>query len=107
MTDFNTWLLNCGEKRIFRMWELRRAGDWTPREMEEKWRDQSQYVDDDCTYVKIREAIELPDGDILLGLQSICEWEDLNKEDDMISYFKLSQIELMYCPEDMKKENWD
>lgn len=105
MTDFQTWLLDDGYNRIFRMWELRRIGDWTPYEIEEKWSDQSQYVSNECMHVTIKEAIELPDGDILLGLQYISEFDDITK-DKYIEYKKLSQIELAFNPEDMKEENW-
>lgn len=107
MTDFQTWLLDDGYDRIFRMWEFRRIGDWTPREIERKWSDQSQYVNNDSHFVKIKEAIELPNGDILLGLQYLYEWNDIGKEDCEINYKKLSQIELTYFPEDMLRENWE
>lgn len=107
MTDFETWLHDVGRDRIFRMFEFRRIGDWTPEEIEKKWSDQSQYVEDESIFVKIREAIELPDGEILLGLQYIYDWSDLDMEDCVINYRKLSQIELSYFPNDMKEENWD
>ena len=41
MTDFETWLHDFGYDRIFRMLKLRRVGDWTPYEMEQKYIDQA------------------------------------------------------------------
>lgn len=106
MTDFETWMLDCGYNRIFRMLEYRRIGDWTPYEMEKKYTDQSEFKDNHYQFVKIKEAIELPDGDVLVGLQFICDWEELSIEKPWIHYRKLSQIELTYNPEDQDEENW-
>ena len=102
LTDFDTWMLDVGYDRIFRMNEFRKPGDWTPYEMDKKFADESRFVDDISQFVKIKEAIELPDGDIFLGLQFICdpdnieELENLNSNPD-ISYYKLSEIRLSYC----------
>lgn len=108
MTDFETWLLDVGRDRIFRMLEYRRIGDWTPHEMENKYIDQSEFKSCMYQFVMIKEAIELPDGDVLLGLVNIEEWSDLQKNDDKwINYRKLSQIELVYSPQDQEEERWD
>lgn len=107
MTDFETWLLDFGYDAIFRMLEYRRVGDWTPREMENKYIDQSEFKSSVYQFVMIKEAMELPDGDVLLGLVNIEEWSDLEKIDDKwVNYRKLSQIELAYNPEDQNEENW-
>lgn len=106
MTDFQTWLLDFGYDRIFRMLEFRRPGDWTPREMEGKWIDQSHYATDSYEFIKIVEAIELPDGDILLGMNYIDPDAGSNEDyvgKDWVHYRKLSQIELLFMPEDMEK----
>lgn len=105
MTDFNTWLLDVGYDRIFRVWKYKRM--FTPYEQKEAFSDESIYEDDICDYVKIREAIELPDGDILLGLQTIEDSKDLDNEDSYLSYYRLSQIELTYSPDDQKIEEWE
>ena len=108
MTDFQTWLLDCGRDRVFRMLEFRRPGDWTPREIEKKWMDQSQYVSDQYEFVKIVEAIELPDGDILLGMNYVdpdAYPEENYVGKDWIHYRKLSQIELLFMPKDMEVED--
>lgn len=106
MTDFETWLLDYGYDRIFRMLEYRRVGDWTPHEMEKKYTDQSGFKDLHYQYIKIKEVVELPDGDILLGLQFIYDLSDLDDENSWINYRKLSQIELVYNPEDMEVDSW-
>lgn len=101
ITDLETWMLDVGQDRIFRMLELRRVGDWTPKEIEEKYIDQDQYVDNHYSFIKIVEVIELPDKDVLLGYKELYEHEDLTGkelEDLPIYYKKLSQIELSYFP---------
>lgn len=107
VTDFATWMLENGFDRVFRLLEKRRPGDWTPYQMEQKFSDESQYVSNHYTFVKIVEAVELP-GDIMLGCIEILEWEDLEDlEKRPIRYYLLSNIELSFFPEDMKEENWD
>ena len=44
-----------------------KARDWTPLEIDEKYIDQSHYIDDECSYVQVREVYTLPDGDLMLG----------------------------------------
>lgn len=89
------------------MWELRRVGDWTPLEMEKKYTDQSQYINNECTFVQIKEAYALPDGDILLGLSFIYDWKDTWRKNPPIEYKKLSQIEISWYPEDQDVETWE
>lgn len=109
MTDFETWLLDYGYNRIFRVLEFRRPGDWTPYELENKWEDQSRYVENTYEFAKIVEAIELPDRDILLGINFIDPDENPEADyvgKDWIHYKRLSQIELLYMPNDMiRKED--
>lgn len=103
ITDFETWMLDVGFNRTFRMLEYRRPGDWTPRELENKYIDQSQYVDDRYTYIKIKEAIELPDRDILIGYIDVTdsEWDkDFDEDKAWVNYRKLSQLEICWFPED-------
>lgn len=108
MTDFTTWLLDYGYDRIFRMLEFRRPGDWTPYELENKWEDQSRYIDNVYKFIKIVEAIELPDRDILLGINFINPDENPEADyvgKDWIYYKRLSQIELLYMPNDMIRKD--
>lgn len=105
MTDFETWLHDVGYDRIFRMWRYKIM--FTPYEQKEAFSDESIYEDDECDYVKIREAIELPDGDILLGLQTIEDSEDLDDKDSYLTYERLSRIELAYNPSDQNVEEWE
>lgn len=109
MTDFETWLHNFGYEHIFRMLEIRRPGQYTPYEMDEKFVDQSLYVDYHFRHIQIKEAIELPDKDILIGFREIYDSEDFEKEwDESVIYYKrLSEIELSYFPCDENIENWE
>lgn len=108
ITDFETWMLDVGMDRTFQMLEYRRPGDWTPRELENKYIDQSQYVDDRYTYIKIKEAIELTNGDILIGYIDVTdsEWDgDFDEDKAVINYRKLSQLEICWFPEYDESEN--
>ena len=52
---------------------------------------------------KIKEAVELPDGDILIGYIDVTdsEWDgDFDEDKAVINYRKLSQLEICWCPED-------
>ena len=105
ITDFETWLLDVGFDRTFRLLEYRRPGDWTPYETEKKYIDESHYRDNHYALIKIKEAIELPDGDILIGYIDVSDVEDFWNFDDKnewINCRKLSEIELCWNPEDDK-----
>lgn len=75
--------------------------DWL-RDYEDKifrmWTDK----DSICDFVKIREAITLPDGSVLLGVQYIYYDGDLNLADNDcdLSYYKLDEISLSYLKND-------
>lgn len=108
ITDFETWLRDVGFDRTFWILEYRRPGDWTPKEIEDKYIDQSQYVDDRYTHAKIKEAIELPDGDILIGYIDVTdsEWDgDFDENKTWINYRKLSQLEICWLPEYDESKN--
>lgn len=103
ITDFETWMLDVGFDRTFRMLEYRHPGDWTPYEMEKKYIDESHYKDNHYILIKIKEAIELPNGDFLIGYIDVSDVEDFwnfDDEKEWINYRKLSEIELCWNPED-------
>ena len=110
MMDFETWLHDSGEDKVFRMLIYRRPGQmYTPYEIERKFTDQnSVYEDTHYSFVKIKEAIELPDRDILLGLSELyydcSEGHDKFSEDGVMLYKKLSEIELSFFKRDMDAE---
>ena len=93
--DIHTWLSDVGEERVFRMWVFKKM--FTPYEQDEKFSDESVYVDDICKYVMIKELIELPDGDLLIGFQ------DADSNIEYLEYLKLSEIRLDYRPEDKER----
>ena len=100
MTDFETWLHDYGD-RVYRYWVYKRM--FTPLEQEQKYVDQCCYEYETCSYGVVKEAIELPDGDILLG------FIDPNDEgtcvEGYINYHKLSEIHLVFCPLDMGEDD--
>ena len=93
--DIHTWLSDVGEERVFRMWVFKKM--FTPYEQDEKFSDESVYVDDTCKFVMIKEIIELADGDYLIGFQ------DADSDNLYLEYFKLSEIRLDYRPEDKER----
>lgn len=98
MTDFETWVMDNSD-RIYRYWIYKRM--FTPEEMDKKYIDQSCYECTECSYGIIKEAIELPDGDILLGF--IDPADEDTKIEGYINYYKLSQIDLVFDPTDAKE----
>ena len=107
MTDFETFVLDK-EGVIFRYFKYKRV--WTPHEMEEKYSDESIYENGGYgNPVYIRQAIELPYGDILLKLEnaippedeSLYTQEELDSEENKTYvYEKLSDISLEEFDED-------
>ena len=96
--DIHTWLSDVGEERVFRMWVFKKM--FTPYEQDEKFSDESVYVDDTCKFVMIKELIELPDGDLLIGFQ---EADDADSDNLYLEYYKLSEISLDYCQSDNER----
>ena len=96
--DIHTWLSDVGEERVFRMWVFKKM--FTPYEQDEKFSDESVYVDDICKYVMIKELIELPDGDLFIGFQDA---DDADSDNLYLEYYKLSEIRLDYCQSDKER----
>lgn len=97
MTDFETWILD-NKDRVYRYWIYKRM--FTPYELNSKFVDESEFVTMECLFGMIREAIELPDGDILLGF---IDPEDYNTGRDLyVAYHKLSEIKLAFSPSDQE-----
>ena len=101
MYDFATWF-EVIKDLIFRIRVYRRMGDWTPYEMEHPDEIPSQYQDGDAfVFCKIEKAIELSDGDVLLGVRYI---DNETKEPlNFVEYHNLSNINLIQVDEDNKE----
>ena len=94
--DIWTWLSDIGY-RVFRYWVYKRM--FTPLEQEQKYMDQCEFEDSYCKEGIIRECVELPDGDFLLGFQNVPDDDDYNDDVELyIEYYKLSEIRLAYHP---------
>lgn len=93
--SFGEYLATFPPDTIFRMWEYKRM--FTPYEQEEKFSDESLYVNTECEFVYIKDVIALPDGDLLLAVSPI----DLN---GYVEYHKLSNISLAKTDKDMEEE---
>ena len=101
MTDFTTWLLD-NDGRIYRYWVYKRM--FTPAEQEARRSDQSCYECDECWYGRIEEAVELPDGDILIGFTDPACDDDASLRGSL-EYYKLSEIQLAYYPTDAEEDD--
>ena len=75
----------------FRYWVHKRM--FTPYEQEQKFEDESTLENIECSFGYIVEAVELPNGDILLGLSE-------DKDGRYKSYYKLSDIDLALSSKD-------
>ena len=107
MTDFDTFVLDNQDK-IFRYYKYVRV--WTPFELDKKYSDESIFENDGyAEFAYIRQAIELPDGDVLLKLEITHSPEDdmLYQDEDndrIYKYEKLSDIVLEEYSSDNEKE---
>ena len=93
--SFGEYLVTLPPDTIFRMWEYKRM--FTPYEQEEKFSDESLYVNTQCEFIRIKDVITLPDGDLLLAVSPI----DLS---EYVAYHKLSDISLAKTDKDMEEE---
>ena len=92
--DFQTFMHDVGEDRIFQMLVFKKM--FTPYEQDKKFKDETVYTDR-MQDIKIREVIQL-ENDIMLGVQIICDIDDLDEENRRLEYYLLSEIRLGYNP---------
>lgn len=95
--SFAEYLKSLPPDIIFRLWEYKRM--FTPYEQQEKFLDESQYVNDECDFVKILDIINLPDGDLLLATTYAYG------DGKYINYYKLSEISLGKSEKDMVEDD--
>ena len=107
MTDMETFILDNQDK-IFRYYKYVRV--WTPYELDKKYSDESIFENGGyAEFVYIRQAIELPDGDVLLKMEVTHNPDDdmLYQDEDengiIYKYEKLSGIVLEEYEYDNKK----
>ena len=86
--------------RIFRYWVYRRM--FTPHEQDEKYIDETCYEDTLANLGVIRECVQLPDGDLLLGFQAVSDTGAPEDWPQYIAYYKRSEIRLEYWPSDQE-----
>lgn len=94
--SFAEYLKSLPPDTIFRLWQYKRM--FTPYEQDEKFMDESQYVNDECDHIRILDVITLPDGDLLLATTYAYG------DGKYISYYKLSEISLGKSERDMEEE---
>lgn len=93
LQNFNKWLNDITKDKVFRMWVYKRM--FTPYEQQEAFSDQSEFVNEEVFFIKLREAVTLPNGDILI------EYTFADGSDSTyMEYAKLSEIKLAYSERD-------
>ena len=103
ITDFETWLLDESDTRIFRYCIYKRV--YTPLEQEKKYMDESEFEDGGIyTMAKIEEAIDMSNGNWMLGMREIYEDGCVSKN---IKYVMLNEIRLWSFDEDQNFELYD
>lgn len=100
-TDMKTWLRDFGD-RIYRYVVYKKL--FTPYEQQRAFVDESQFEDSRYTLCKIEEAVELGNGDWLLGLRTIGEDGEVFS---IVEYHKLSDIKLALFDGDEELELWE
>lgn len=93
--SFAEYLKSLPRDTIFRLWQYKRM--FTPYEQDEKFLDESQYVNDECDHIRILGVITLP-NDLLLATTYAYG------DGKYISYYKLSEISLGKSEKDMEEE---
>lgn len=94
--SFADYLKSLPPDTVFRLWEYKRM--FTPYEQEQKFSDESLYVNEECDYVRILDVIALPDGDLFLATTYAYG------DGTYINYYKLSEISLGRSEKDMEEE---
>ena len=92
-TDMETWFLDNSD-RIYRFVVYKKL--FTPYEQDKKFSDESQFEDTNYRFGFIEEAIELGQGEWLLGFREVIDGEVCS----YISYFKFSDIQLSFFEQD-------
>ena len=94
--SFAEYLKSLPPNTIFRVWQYKRM--FTPYEQEQKFSDESEYVNVECDHIRILDVITLPDGDLLLATTYAYG------DGEYISYYKLSEISLGKSEKDTEEE---
>lgn len=99
VTDMLTWLLDNSE-RIFRYQVYRRL--FTPFEQQQAYMDETQFESTHYSFGIIEEAIDLGNGEWLIGIREIVE----DEVTDTVGFHRLSDIKLslMECDQNMLSE---
>lgn len=101
ITDMPTWISDNSD-RIYGFLVYKKI--YTPYEQEQKFEDESQFENEQLTFCKIKEAVDLGSGDWLLGLQLLFK-DDPNEDANNLDYHRLSDIQL--CSYDWMQHRFD
>lgn len=86
--DFLTWYLDEGvESKLFCVWY-----------------DKDPESEEECSYEWFSQVIELPNGDILIGMRGY-DYREEDCRSKSIYYHRLSEIQFAFCPSDMEDDD--
>ena len=102
ITDLETWLID-NDERIYRYLVYKRM--FTPYEQQRAFEDETIFEDDYYTLAKITEAIDLGNGEWLLGFTGVDG--DTLRINQYTEYYKLSEIKLSYFGDEKRKREED
>lgn len=90
--------IKSNEGKLFRYWLVKR--NYTPYEWDKKYEDQSELIEDECSYGYFVDCIDLG-YDHLIGITEDC------RNSGYISYHKLSLMDFAYCDRDQEEDTLD
>ena len=97
ITDFETWMRDVGGDRLFRFLVYKRS--YTPYERREAFIDQSEFDDISYRFGRIEEAIDLGNGDWLLGIREELDFYT----SELLTYYRLSEIRITWREKDTEE----
>lgn len=97
--NFDQWV-EFHRNDIFRMWEYKKM--FTPYEQEQKFVDESIYVDSHCSFIIIKEVIHISSDKIMIGVHHIYDFtkSEIEEPNPHLSYYMLNEIKLDLYPDD-------
>lgn len=103
-TDVSTFFRDSKDT-VYRLWKYKKI--YTPYELDKRFKDESIYEDDTCTFVKIIDIMEIP-NDILIKFRVMfddCLYDDEKNFTDSGCYIfeRLSDIKLSEYDYDNKR----
>lgn len=104
--DFETFLID-NEDRMICFQVYKRV--YTQYEQQKAFADETEYTSIEMEKGYIREAVNLCNGDWLLGIENVYEDFDSADEETYLTFYRLSELRMIYSSaiEKQTKETWN